>query len=326
GHNVIPLHHPDDLARAAAMLAEAAANPGRPARADIRLRHRDGSWRWMSVIASNRLSDPEVGGIICNLRDVTMEREAALAVEAALQAQTRVNDELRRLADAKSEVLHLLSHEFRTPLTAIAGYSELLLLAPHDAEQTAEFAQTIHNEALRLNRLVSDLLLLDRMEARQLPVRRQPVDLNALAAAAAERVRGAAPNRTFRLALAAALPPAMVDPERLTQALINLLGNAIKYAPAEEPIAIATRHEGDWLVVSVADRGAGIPADQLEAIFTRFHRLATGSTRLTEGTGLGLPIVREIARLHGGDAWAESNVGEGSTFSIKLPLDGGGSG
>ncbi len=322
GENVIPLHHPDDLPRAVAMLAEAAANPGRPAHADIRLRHRDGSWRWMSVIATNRLRDPAVGGIICNLRDVTVEREARHAVEQALQAQEAANHDLRRLADAKSEILHLLSHEFRTPLTAIAGYSELLLLTPYDADQTTEFARTIHDEALRLNRLVSDLLLIDRMEAGALPIRRKRVDLNALAAAATERVRGAAPEREFRFALDPALPTIEADPERLTQALINLLGNAIKYSTADAPIEVATRREGARLVVSVADRGPGIPADRLEAIFTRFHRLATGSERLTEGTGLGLPIVREIARLHGGVAWAESVIGEGSIFSIALPLDG----
>ncbi|HEU0116986.1 MAG TPA: ATP-binding protein, partial [Thermomicrobiales bacterium] len=192
--------------------------------------------------------------------------------------------------------------------------------------QIAEFARTIHDEASRLNRLVSDLLLLDRMEANQLPIRRQRVDLNALAAAATERVRGAAPERTFRLALDPALPPTMADPERLTQALINLLGNAIKYSPAAEPIEIATRRAGDRLVMSVADRGDGIPADQLESIFTRFHRLATRSARLTAGAGLGLPIVREIARLHGGEAWAESAAGAGSTFHIALPLDEGGRG
>jgi PAS domain S-box-containing protein len=126
GGDVIPLHHPEDLPRAAAMLGEAAANPGVPARAEVRLRHKDGTWRWMAVVATNLLADPTVGGIVCNLHDVTERTEAALATAEALVAKEIANRELQRVSQAKSDLLAIVSHEIRTPLTVITGYADLL--------------------------------------------------------------------------------------------------------------------------------------------------------------------------------------------------------
>ena len=132
GQNVIPLHHPDDLPRAAAMLQAAAAYPGVPARSEVRLLHHDGSWRWMSVIAVNRIADPAIGGIVCTLHDITERMEASQAAREALLAQERASQEQHRLADAKSHFLRLLGHEFKTPLTAIAGNAELIAIEASD--------------------------------------------------------------------------------------------------------------------------------------------------------------------------------------------------
>ena len=320
GADIIPLHHPDDLPRAAAMLAESAAHPGEPAECEVRLRHRDGSWRWMAVVATNRLDDPEVRGIVCNLRDVTERTDAALAAVAAQQAQDMASRDLERLASAKSDFLRLLGHELKNPLAAMAGNAELIAMESPDRPSVLESAQVIQDEARRLARLIDDLLLLDRIEATELVLQRESLDLNGLVEQIVGRLRGLAPEQDVRLILGSDLPSVHADRERVTQMLINLVGNAIRYSPDGGPVTVATTHEGDRVVLSVADEGVGIAADELVRVFDRYHRARSGQSRGIAGTGLGLAIVREIARLHGGEVWAESTEGEGSTFHVSLPV------
>ncbi len=320
GQDVIPLHHPDDLPAASAMLAAAAAAPGYPAMTEVRLRHAGGGWRRMEVIATNLLDDPGIAGIVCNLRDVTARTEAALATAQALQTQRVANADLERSNQARVHLAALLSHEFKTPLTAIVGFADLLTLDPGDADQTVEFAATIRKEGQRLARMVSDLLTLERLDGAGLPAEREPTDLNAVACDAVARMRGSAPDREIAFDFDPALPPVLGDPERLAQVVINLVGNAIKYSPGGEPVVVATRRHGDMALLEVADRGIGVPPEAREAIFDRYRRLESGA-RAADGTGLGLAIVREIARLHGGDAWVEERLdGAGSVFRVTVPF------
>lgn len=320
GQNVIPLHHPDDLPRAAAMLEAAEAYPGVPARCEVRLLHRDGSWRWMSVIAVNRTSDPAIGGIVCTLHDITERMEASLAAREALLAQERASQEQHRLADAKSHFLRLLGHEFKTPLTAIAGNAELIALEAPGQEGILESAHVIRREAHRLARLIDDLLLLDRIEATELTIARVPVDLNALIADTVGRLRALDITRNLHLSLARQVPPVPADPERIEQVITNLVGNAVRYSPDGEPVTVITELLPDEVEIRVVDRGGGIPDDDLETIFHRYQRSRSGLERGATGSGLGLSIVREIVELHGGKVWAESREGEGSTFCVRLPL------
>ena len=319
GADVIPLHHPDDLPRAAAMLAAAAAHPGRPAQCEVRLRHQDGSWRWMAVIATNHLTDPTVHGIVCNLRDVTERTEAALAAEAARRAQETALQDLERVATAKSDFLRLLGHEFKTPLTAIAMNAELIALESRDRPGVLESTRMIRDEVRRLARLIDDLLLLDQMDATELVLRREEVDLNALVEDTVDRLRGLAPEREFRLTLAPGLPPIAVDSERITQVFVNLIGNAVKFSPNGGPVTVRTAREDGGVLLSVGDEGVGIPAEALPTIFDRYSRANAAEAGDIHGTGLGLTIVREIARLHEGEVWAESVEGQGTTIHVRLP-------
>jgi PAS domain S-box-containing protein len=320
GQNVIPLHHPDDLPRAAAMLEAAATYPGVPARCEVRLLHHDGSWRWMSVIAVNRIADPEIGGIVCTLHDITERMDANLAAREALLAQERASQEQHRLADAKSHFLRLLGHEFKTPLTAIAGNAELITIEAPGQEGVLESAQVIRSEARRLARLIDDLLLLDRIEATELTISRTPIDLNAVIADTAGRLRALDVTRDIHLSLDRQLPHVPADPERIAQVVTNLVGNAVRYSPEGAPVTVSTERLPAEVEIKVVDRGIGIPAEDLETIFQRYQRSRTGLVRGVSGTGLGLSIVREIVGLHGGTVWAESREGEGSTFCVRLPL------
>lgn len=322
GQNVIPLHHPEDLPRAAEMLAAAALHPGQPARCTVRIQHRDGSWRWMAVTATNGLADPEVRGIVCNLHDVSEEVEANLAMAEALQAQRIAREGGERLAAAKSDFLRLMGHEFKTPLTAIAGFAELMELDPSDGQGARESLAIIRSEVARMSRMIDDLLTADRLEASQVILQREPVDLNALVRQTVERMRGLDVQRQFELDLAPNLPLISADPDRLVQVIVNLVGNAVKFSPNGDPVRVVTEASAGSVCLQVSDRGLGISPRKLPALFTRYEREGRMETRGISGAGLGLSIVREIAELHGGEAWAESVEGEGSTFSVRLVVEG----
>ncbi|MFT4038111.1 MAG: PAS domain-containing sensor histidine kinase [Thermomicrobiales bacterium] len=320
GQNVIPLHHPDDLPRAAAMLQAAAEHPGQAAHCEVRLLRSDGAWRWMFVTAVNRITDPLIGGIVCTLHDVTERVEASIAAHSALRAQELAHQEQQRVAAAKSHFLRLLGHEFKTPLTAIAGNAELIALEAAGQEGVLESADVIRNEARRLARLIDDLLLLDRIEATGLILTREPIDLNALIADTVGHLRAIDTSRAIRLSLDRRLGQVPADPERIAQVITNLVGNAVRYSPDGGAITVGTERTPAAARIWVTDTGIGIPADQLGEIFDRYQRSRAGLARGVEGSGLGLSIVREIVELHGGAVWAESQEGTGSTFFVDLPL------
>jgi len=183
-----------------------------------------------------------------------------------------------------------------------------------------EYATDINKDAQRLNRLINEMLDLDRMEAGRMTLNREPVDVNAIVTDAAERVRPNAPGHPITLSLDPGMPRVSADRDRLTQVVANLLSNAVKYSPTGGQIVVATTRDGDGIHLAVRDHGMGIPADKLESIWERYTRVESDKTRGIQGTGLGLAIVRQIVTMHGGRVWAESDVGRGSTFHVVLPL------
>jgi signal transduction histidine kinase len=266
----------------------------------------------------NLLKDPSICGYLFNLRDITDRKHAELASEAALRAQQAAIAELERLNLSKSRFLSTISHEFRTPLTAIIGYSELLASnVSHPA--IAEDAAIIHREASRLNRLVDDILLVDRVDAGRMSLKMRSVDLNALVRDVVATFRPLTNSHQFPLELDPSLRTIDGDRDRLAQAITNLVSNAVKYSPAGGTVTIATGNDGDDVVISVRDEGIGIAGEDLPRIFDRFERVETGIAGRIAGTGLGLSIAQEIASLHGGRLWADSELGLGSMFYLAIP-------
>ena len=245
---------------------------------------------------------------------------AALTTAELLEQQRRAVAQLEQLNSAKSDFVSIVSHEFRTPLTGIQGFSELMkddLLTPAEMK---EYAGDIFKDAQRLNRLITEMLDLDRMEAGRMSIHKEPTDLNAIMSEAAERVAPNSPRHPIHLNLDPELPLVEIDKDKVNQVLLNLLSNAVKYSPGGGTIAVTTRVEGTFAHVFIRDSGLGIPADSVEKVFERFSRLESGATRYIQGTGLGLPISRQIIEMHGGKAWVESTPGEGSSFQFTLPL------
>ena len=256
-------------------------------------------------------ADPPSGMVF--LQDVTEQRHA--------EELAATNAALEKLNQVKSAFVSVVSHEFRTPLTGIQAFSELLRDEEFPPERVKEYAGDINREAERLSRMIGDLLDLERMESGRMTLNVRPLDLNALVEEAISTAGIQTPQHTLRLDLDPMLPPLRADRDKLTQVLVNLLSNATKYSPDGGEVTVGTRHDGEMAHLWVQDQGMGIARDELEAIFERYTRFDSGHTAPIQGTGLGLPIVRQIAEQHGGRVWAESELGVGSTFHVTLPLN-----
>ena len=264
-----------------------------------------------------------------DLASVVEDELSAVELNRALTAQrqattslTAANEQLERMSAIKSEFVSIVSHEFRTALTGIQGFSELLRDEELSVAEVREFAGDINANAVRLNRLINDLLDLDRMESGKMTLVRQPLLLDDVVSGVVEQLRPLLAKHPTTLELGIGDRPIVGDCDKLTQVCMNLLSNAVKYSPGGGPIVVSTGLRDGEAVMRVSDGGIGIAPEAIERIFERFSRVESGPSRFIKGTGLGLPIVRQIAELHGGRAWAESRPGEGSAFYVALPLAG----
>lgn len=255
--------------------------------------------------------------------DISEQKRAEVETAAALATQQSANEELERLNRIKSDFVSVVSHEFRTPLTSVQGFSELIRDETLEPGEVREFADDINRNARRLSRMIGDMLDLDRLQSGRTTIRQEPVDLYATVIEVAETLRPTAPQHTIALDLDPTLPAVLGDRDRITQVFTNLLGNAIKYSPDGGTITITSAREGAMARVAVRDQGLGIPADALESVFERYARVESGRGQSIQGTGLGLPIAQEIVELLGGKIWAESEDGRGSVFSVLLPFGDG---
>jgi two-component system phosphate regulon sensor histidine kinase PhoR len=230
--------------------------------------------------------------------------------------------ELRRLERARRDFVANVSHEFKTPLTAIQGFAETLLAgALQDAQNSRHFLEIIRDNSIRLGRLTDDLLKLAQIEAGKLQLELKPVAVSEVIALCLETARLKAEAKRLALAVECSsdLPPVLGDSRSLQEILQNLLDNAVQYTAPGGRIAITAAARGREIVLSVSDTGIGIPKAEQERIFERFYRIDPARSRELGGTGLGLSIARHLAEAHGGRILVESEVGRGSTFHVCLP-------
>lgn len=237
--------------------------------------------------------------------------------------------ERRRLETMRRDFVANVSHELRTPVTAIRTAAETLpIVIEHDPPAAANFVRVIDRNAVRLHALVEDLLDLSRIESREVQLVREDLPLGPLVTQIVELFRARAQERemTLQLRLDPSLPLASVDRGAFERVLTNLVDNAIKYSGQGCTVTVSADVDGDWLRVTIADTGAGIPAEHLQRLFERFYRVDAGRSRELGGTGLGLSIVKHLVESMGGTVAVESKVGAGAAFSFTVPRAGQGAG
>jgi PAS domain S-box-containing protein len=246
---------------------------------------------------------------------------AAFADILALEEQRRRGEALAELDRTKTAFFSNVSHEFRTPLTLMLAPLEEILSGDEAPAGVKELVSTTWRNGLRLQRLVNTLLDFSRIEAGRLRASFEPVDLSGLTAELASTFRSA--MERAGLTLTVDCPPlpeqAYVDREMWEKVVLNLLSNAFKYT-FEGGVTVRTQARGGQAILTVEDTGTGIPAHELPHIFERFHRVEGARGRTQEGTGIGLALVAELIRMHGGTVEARSTEGQGSIFTVSLPL------
>ena len=260
------------------------------------------------------------------LKLVAGQISASMANATAYEEERRRAEALAELDRAKTAFFSNVSHEFRTPLTLMLGPLEDLLANPgtHQGENEREELRVIHRNGIRLLKLVNALLDFSRIEAGRVNARYEPVDLCSLTAELASVFRSAMDKAglNYIVRCDSQTAPVYVDPEMWEKVVLNLLSNALKFTLHGE-VEIAIHSAGDFAELTVRDTGSGIPEHELPRVFERFHRVEGAVGRTHEGTGIGLALVDELVRLHGGTVGVDSKIGEGTTFTVRLPHGSG---
>ncbi|MHB0938051.1 MAG: PAS domain-containing sensor histidine kinase [Armatimonadota bacterium] len=261
----------------------------------------DGQRRWVSVSAAP-IPSPEgdILGAVATMSDITA---------------------LRDLQQRQEDLLYIVSHDLRTPLTVIHGHMELLKGALQQRQLDGELSlstSTIDRNVQRMNLMIQDLMDMASLEGHQFILSFDSIALQAYLPDLLARLRDILPVHRVSTDIPADLPPVRADYSRLERMLLNLLTNAFKYSEAETPVHIRAYRQGEEITIAVSDRGHGIAPEDMSHLFERFYRAA--GERKAEGIGLGLYITKLLVEAHGGRIWAESEVGKGSTFSFTLPV------
>ena len=258
----------------------------------------------MAAVCSGEDGPGSVLGIVASLSDITRQHE---------------------LQQTKNDVMALVSHEMRTPLTAIQGMSELLAQFHFDPERGRELSAAIHDEAKRLTRMISQYLDITRLESGTTVLRRSAVRVETLVERTLLMLDPLASERGIRLTrqLGFDAKPVLADADLLSSAINNLVSNAIKYSPQDTEVVISAKNTASGVSIEVADQGYGIPEESLNRVFEKFYRVPRVEDVDVPGTGLGLALVREIAELHGGSVAVRSTVGSGSVFTFWIPCSEG---
>jgi len=259
------------------------------------------------------------------IKDVAGRVIGYLRVAKDITEKKRYERRLKELDKMKSDFVSNVSHELRTPLTAIKASADNMLdgLVGDLSEKQTRYLARIKSNADRLARLINDLLDLSRIEA-GINLKPTNLDLVTIAKEVTEILRPVAAEKLITLTIESPenTLTAWADPDRISEVLMNLLGNAIKFTPTHGEVTLSLRRSGnEWVKISVADTGPGIPSEEANRIFDKFYQVTQAEKQKAVGTGLGLSITKALVEMHGGKIWLESEGGRGSIFSFTLPAE-----
>jgi two-component system phosphate regulon sensor histidine kinase PhoR len=293
---------------------------GRPLLEVIRNAEVDDALREAMVSTEPVVGEIEIGGEEPHQVLIHAVRFRATGARPGVVAVFHDVTELRRLENVRRDFVANVSHELKTPLTAIRGFAETLASGEVPPEEMKSFSAVILKHAERLGNLIEDVLELSRIESRKGRLQPSPVDLCRVAETVASLMRSALEGRSLALELELeAGPEAWADRRATEQILTNLLDNAAKYTDAGGRVTLRVGHDASDVILQVSDTGIGIPEEARSRIFERFYRVDRARSRDLGGTGLGLAIVKHLVQAMGGRIYVESQLGRGSTFSVRLP-------
>lgn len=315
--------HPEDLDRCRAVWRRSFKERS-PFSQDYRLRRHDGVYRWIADQGSpNWSADGVFLGFLGGCIDITDRKEAEESREILLQIEQSAREEAERITRLKDEFLATVSHEMRTPLTAMLGWVQLLRGGKVRSEAIPQALEIIERNARAQSKLIDELLDMSRIISGQMRLTLQPVNLKSLIEAAIAAVEPSAAAKEIHIAKELDSSPRGMsgDPDRLQQIIWNLLTNAVKFTPPKGNVTVALEFLAETAEITVADSGDGISADFLPFVFDRFRQQDSSTARRHQGLGLGLAIIRQLAELHGGSiAAASDGPGCGSVFTVRLPI------
>ncbi|HEY9763562.1 MAG TPA: PAS domain S-box protein, partial [Trichocoleus sp.] len=331
-----PFVHVDDLATCWQALQKLVASGQEQTDVEYRVLHQDGTWRWhISNVSGLTDQNGNVVMLVGIAHDITERRQAEQALRITNDQLRQANTELAQATRLKDEFLATMSHELRTPLNAVIGLSEGLLeevYGPFNPRQQKAL-RTIERSGRHLLDLINDILDLSKIEAGKLELSVQPTLIYPLCETSIALIRPQAERKKINLTLSVteAVTSIEVDERRIRQILINLLSNAVKFTPNSGSIRLEVCLEErektnsetalpSAVLLQVHDTGIGIAAEDLSKLFQPFSQIDTRLARSHSGTGLGLALVRRLAELHNGSVSVTSVVGEGSSFTVRIPL------
>jgi PAS domain S-box-containing protein len=345
GANVYDYVHPDDLPRLRRLVESALETPGALLVVEYRVRHKEGPWRFLESVGRNLLTDPMVGGVVVNSRDVTrrklteleldkyreqleglvQERTIELAdaneqlreeIVERKQAQAMLQERAERLAD----FLTVASHELRHPISVVKGYTTMLqgYLERMEPEMLPEISDALNVSVNRLTAYVDELMEASLVEQGRYTFDIVDTDLRPLLEESIRDLKGLGVDKVVTLTVGEGAGTAMVDPRKFKRLIDMLLDNAIKFAQDGEHIDIEVSKDGKVTTVAVMDRGIGVPPEAREQIFERFYQVEEVQHHSSVGLGLGLYLARQIVTAHNGEIVYEPRDGGGSVFRFTM--------
>jgi PAS domain S-box-containing protein len=317
GGTVADFIHPEDQEHASDFVRKLLADPGTSRSLEYRVRHRDGSWRWLETYGRTLTTNGEPSGVVANARDVTERKESEEALQAAMREAERANR-------AKSEFLSRMSHELRTPMNSILGFAQLLARRDLPPDQARSLDHILKAGRHLLN-LINEVLDISRIEANRHHLSVEPVRVQSAVDEAVSLIRPLAAQHGCEVDPSPIAPGIYVhaDRQRLAQILLNLLSNAVKYNRPGGRVWVTCDPVLDddarvtAFYLGVNDTGPGIPADRIDELFVPFARLGAEQSEV-EGTGLGLALSSRLAEAMGGELSVSSTPGVGTTFRLTL--------
>jgi PAS domain S-box-containing protein len=311
----LDLLHPDDRQRVAGLIENFLAGKSEVYRAEQRVRRPDGSYSWILSVGSSITRDED--GRPLRVNGMHIDISAMKSLQADLEQRY---EELTRLQGLRDGLVHMIVHDLRSPLTSVLGYIDLLR---HDPTATAADREMFIDQAYaggsQMAEMISSLLDINRLEAGEMPLDRQTVDLGGVLAAAIRSLSGLMVGRTVTQSAPAGPVACSCDAVLIRRVLENLLGNALKFTPASGTIAITVLRAGSQARIEVADNGPGIPDEFIGRLFDKFFQATEGRARKRYSTGLGLAFCKLAVQAHGGRIGVHSEVGVGSRFWFELP-------